>query len=152
MLNSSDLKRRHISKNNWAGMFLAMHGLSSSAQTAGRVLGFSTGTKTNDMFKKQQANNQRKIITLRLNQPVKYMTSMFWKKHFLKIKSNWRQEFWWAKFDETFCACRVLNHSTKIILYPSSFKGLTTSHTTMECTPLRNASKLTNSSRTCTVC
>ena len=39
-------------------MFLAMHGLNRSAQTAGQVL----GTRTNNMFKKQQANNQRKIM------------------------------------------------------------------------------------------
>ena len=34
-------------------MSLAMHGLNRSAPTAGQVLGFSTGTRTNDMFKQQ---------------------------------------------------------------------------------------------------
>ena len=68
-------------------MFLVMHGLSRSTQTAGEVLGLSTGTRTNDMFKKQQANDQRKIMdtTIILNQPVRYMTSMF-----EKIKAYYR--------------------------------------------------------------
>ena len=42
-------------------MSLAMYGLNRSAQTAGQVLGFSTGTRTNDMFH-QQTNDQRQII------------------------------------------------------------------------------------------
>ena len=38
-------------------MFLAMHGLTRSAQTLGRVLGFSTGIRMNDNFRQQQAND-----------------------------------------------------------------------------------------------
>ena len=63
MLNAEFLrsqKTSHLQKQ--AGMFLAMHGLTRSAQTAGRVLGFSTGTRVNDIFKKQQATDQRKIM------------------------------------------------------------------------------------------
>ena len=36
-------------------MFLDIHGLTRSAQTAGRVLDFSSGICMNDMFKQQQA-------------------------------------------------------------------------------------------------
>ena len=39
-----------------------MHGLTRSAQTIGRVLGFSTGTRMNDMFKQQQANEHRALM------------------------------------------------------------------------------------------
>ena len=43
-------------------MFLAIHGLTRSAQTAGRVLGFSTGIRMNDMFKQQQAKNHKEVV------------------------------------------------------------------------------------------
>ena len=43
-------------------MFLAIHGLTRSAQTAGRVLGFSTGVRMNDMFKLQQAKNHKEVV------------------------------------------------------------------------------------------
>ena len=43
-------------------MFLAIHGLTRSAQTAGRVLGFSTGIRMNDMFKQQQAKNYKEVV------------------------------------------------------------------------------------------
>ena len=39
-----------------------MHGLTRSAQTAGRVLGFSTGIHMNDMFKQQQAKNHKEAV------------------------------------------------------------------------------------------
>ena len=62
MLNAEFLTRAqktsHLQRQ--AGMILAMHGLTRSAQTAGRVLGFSTRTRINDIFKKQQATDQRK--------------------------------------------------------------------------------------------
>lgn len=44
------------------GMFLAMHGLTRSAQTAGRVLDFSTVWCLNDMFKQQQAKNHKEVV------------------------------------------------------------------------------------------
>ena len=40
-------------------MFLDIHGLNRSAQTAGRVLGFSSGICINGMFKQQQAKQPR---------------------------------------------------------------------------------------------
>ena len=43
-------------------MFLAIHGLTRSAQIAGRVLGFSTGIPMNDMFKQQQAKNHKEVV------------------------------------------------------------------------------------------
>ena len=43
-------------------MFLAIHGLTRSAQTAGRVLGFSTGIRMNDMFKQQQEKNHKEVV------------------------------------------------------------------------------------------
>ena len=43
-------------------MFLAIHGLTRSAQTAGRVLSFSTGIRMNDMFKQQQAKNHKEVV------------------------------------------------------------------------------------------
>ena len=43
-------------------MFLAIHGLTRSVQTAGRVLGFSTGIRMNDMFKQQQAKNHKEVV------------------------------------------------------------------------------------------
>ena len=55
-----------------AGMSLAMHGLNTSAQTAGQVLGFSTETRTNDMFK-QETNHQRKIIDITIESSCKVM-------------------------------------------------------------------------------
>lgn len=39
-----------------------MHGLTRSAQTLGRVLGFSTGTRMNDVFKQQQAKEHRELM------------------------------------------------------------------------------------------
>lgn len=38
-----------------------MHGLTRSAQTAGRVLGFSTGIRLNDVFKQQQAKDHKEL-------------------------------------------------------------------------------------------
>ena len=43
-------------------MFLAIHGLTRSAQTAGRVLDFSIGIRMNDMFKQQQAKNHKEVV------------------------------------------------------------------------------------------
>ncbi|KAJ7359061.1 hypothetical protein OS493_019973 [Desmophyllum pertusum] len=43
-------------------MFLSMHGLTRSAQTAGRVLGFSTGIRLNDVFKQQQAKDHKELM------------------------------------------------------------------------------------------
>ena len=43
-----------------------MHGLTRSAHTAGRGLDFSTGSRINDMFKKQQETDQSKTIILTL--------------------------------------------------------------------------------------
>ena len=43
-----------------------MHGLTRSAHTAGRGLDFSTGSRINDMFKKQQETDQSKTILLTL--------------------------------------------------------------------------------------
>ena len=43
-------------------MFLSMHGLTRSAQTLGRVLGFSQGTRMNDIFKQQQAKQHRQLM------------------------------------------------------------------------------------------
>jgi len=43
-------------------MFLSMHGLTRSAQTAGRVLGFSTGTRLNDAFRQQQAKSHKELM------------------------------------------------------------------------------------------
>ena len=45
-------------------MLLAMHGLTGSAHTAGRGLDFSTRSRINDMFKKQQETDQSKTIIL----------------------------------------------------------------------------------------
>ena len=45
-------------------MLLAMHSLTRSAHTAGRVLDFSTEIRTNDMFKKRQETDQSKTIIL----------------------------------------------------------------------------------------
>ena len=45
-------------------MLLAMHGLTRSAHTAGRVLVFSTGIIINDLFKKQQETDPSKTIIL----------------------------------------------------------------------------------------
>lgn len=53
-------KTSHLQKQ--AGMFLSMHGLTRSAQTAGRVLGFSTGTRLNDAFKQQQAKSHKELM------------------------------------------------------------------------------------------
>ena len=53
-------EKSHLQKQ--AGMFLAIHGLTRSAQTAGRVLGFSTGIRMNDMFKQQQAKNHKEVV------------------------------------------------------------------------------------------
>ncbi|XP_078363863.1 uncharacterized protein LOC144648103 [Oculina patagonica] len=53
-------KTSHLQKQ--AGMFLGMHGLTRSAQTAGRVLGFSTEIRMNDMFKQQQAKNHKEVV------------------------------------------------------------------------------------------
>ena len=39
-----------------------MHGLTRSAQTLGRVLGFSQGTRMNDMFKQQQAKQHKELM------------------------------------------------------------------------------------------
>jgi len=39
-----------------------MHGLTRSAPTLGRVLGFSQGTRMNDMFKQQQAKQHRELM------------------------------------------------------------------------------------------
>ena len=52
----------NITSPKQAGMFLAVHGLTRSAQTAGRVLGFSTGIRMNDMFKQQQAKNHKEVV------------------------------------------------------------------------------------------
>ena len=59
MLNSSGLKRRQISKTSWT---VPCYAYFEQISTAGRVLDFGTGTRTNDMFKKQQANSQSKIM------------------------------------------------------------------------------------------
>ena len=53
-------KTSHLQKQ--AGMFLSMHGLTRSAQTLGRVLGFSQGTRMNDIFKQQQAKQHRQLM------------------------------------------------------------------------------------------
>ena len=45
-------------------MLLAMHGLTRSAYTAGRVLDFSTGIRINDLFKKQQETDKSETIIL----------------------------------------------------------------------------------------
>ena len=52
-------KTSHLQKQS--GMFLSMHGLTRSGQTVGRLLGFSTGIRLNDIFKKQQANDHLKV-------------------------------------------------------------------------------------------
>ena len=53
-------------------MFLAIHGLTRSAQTAGRVLGFSTGIRMNDMFKQQQAKNHKEVVDKTVEKPARY--------------------------------------------------------------------------------
>ena len=64
-------------------MFLAMHGLSRSAQTAGQVLGSALEIiRTNDGWGSNRQMTKEKSWTLQLllNQPVKYMASMFEKE------------------------------------------------------------------------
>ena len=60
LLSIRSQKTSHLQKQ--AGMFLAIHGLTRSAQTAGRVLGFSTGIRMNDRFKQQQAKNHKEVV------------------------------------------------------------------------------------------
>ena len=53
-------KTSHFQKQS--GMFLSMHGLTGSGQTVGRLLGFGTGIRLNDIFKKKQANDHLKVM------------------------------------------------------------------------------------------